>query len=394
MTGIRAATALLAAVMVNELLCARASAAEIAGFDEFAARCEADGHALWGVSLCAPVVLVDPASGHYRASRPAPGPLPKTRANRAIEWAGEEWVMVLEPLPDDEAERLALLFHEAWHVHQEELGFKAGVTVAGHLDDERKRYLLRLEWEALAAALEAEGQTRADHVAQALAFRAERLDGDEHARDSERELMRHEGLAAYTGAALSGDARRLAVAALADGHRADSPGRSFAYASGPAWGLLLDDLRPGWRAEIRHGGDLPELMPVEAAPRPDPDAYGSGRILAEVAEVSRAKAEEIERAVALTSPENALRLPLESMSMDFDPDRVSTAPDGSTLYRRITLRDRWGSIVVEDAPLRVAPDFSAAFVPWPLSESVVFERNEDWTIVETPDGGRGLTRVP
>ena len=125
--------------------------------------CSETASSLWGRKLCAPVVLVDPVTGEYRTSLPAPAPLPPLRANTAFDWNGEKWVMVLEPLPTDSASAAALLLHEAWHAHQEALGFPANNAVAGKLEEGSARYLLRLEWQALASALRSEKR----HVATA-----------------------------------------------------------------------------------------------------------------------------------------------------------------------------------------------------------------------------------
>ncbi|HYD11576.1 MAG TPA: hypothetical protein VEC11_01885 [Allosphingosinicella sp.] len=356
---------------------------------DFLRRCEADGRRLWGRSLCAPVVVVDPGSGDVRTTRPAPGPLPPLRANTAFDWAGERWIMVLAPLPGDPAALAELLFHEAWHGQQAALGFPANNVTAAHLDESLARYWLRLEWAALAEALASRGERQRRHIAQALAFRARRLHGRADAATAERALMRHEGLAAYTGAALSGDPTGRARAALAGGVR-PGLGRSFAYASGPAWGLLLDRFRPGWR---RSGSslDLPEMMPVPAVALARPDAYGGTRLLSEEMQGGAERAARIAAAVAATAEGRGLRLPIGRMQLDYDPNRVSTAPDGSTIYHRITLRDQWGRISVEGVGLRILPDFSAAFSAWPLSEGAL-ELAPGWRI-ESRQGG-GATLVP
>jgi len=42
-----------------------------------------------------------------------------------------------------------------------------------------------------------------------------------------------------------------AAAGLSDGERSSAFSRSYAYATGPAWGLLLDEFQPDWRKEIQ-----------------------------------------------------------------------------------------------------------------------------------------------
>jgi hypothetical protein len=337
------------------------------------------------------VVVVDAATGSYATSRRAPAaPLPSLRGNTAIKWAGEDWIMVLDPLPADSALRRSLLFHEAWHVQQQALGFPANTIVAGHLDEAVARYQLRLEWAALKEALNSTGARRRQHVSQALAFRRRRIGGDEKRASAEREHMRHEGLAAYTGTALSGAPRKLALAEIDAGPRKPSLSRSFGYVSGPAWGLLLDSMAPGWRSRLVGGSDLADLMPVKIASVARADDYGGTALLAEetLAGVERSAA--LRAALHATAPERALRLPLAKMSMSFDPNSVSAAPDGSPIYRTITLGDRWGEIKVKGSHLRIAPDYTAAFAPWPLRPSDTLTLAQGWKVEERAGGGAAL----
>ena len=296
--------------------------------------------------------------------------------------------MVLEPLPWDPAELAALLFHEAWHRHQKELGYPANMAVARHLDDPVSRYLARLEWAALEKALLMRGEAQRRHVAQALAFRARRLGGNPEAAAAERDQMRHEGIASYTGAALSGDPLRIALQDLREGPSKPALGRSFAYVGGAAWGLLLDRLRPGWRAS-RDPLDLADMMPFGAAATARADDYGGTAILLEETLASVERQRRIAAAVAATAEGRALRLPLARMSMDFDPNRVLGAPDGSSIYEKMILSDRWGRVAVDGVPLRISADFTAAYLPWPLASGAL-ELKPGWRVEGRPDGTRTL----
>lgn len=348
----------------------------------YRATCEVSGRALWNHSLCAPVVIVDLTTGRFTASHAAPGPLPAVRANTAFDWMGTTWVMVLQPLPTDPAERASLLFHESFHVHQRALGFVPNSNVAGHLSTWQARVSLRLEWAELAKALTTDGVAREQHVRRALGFRARRLDGAPVAATDERALMRHEGLASYTGLALSGAPVRLALRELVVGQERASLERSFAYSSGPAWGLLLDVLRPDWKAALTGGEDLPDLMPL---PPLTSEVIGDEeqRIATEERQRDASASERIRSAIAHTVEGSALRLPLSKMSMDFDPNQVGTAPDQSQLYWKITLRDVWGSVVVDGTGIRVLKDFSAVLVPWPLPPDVTLSLEPGWRLEVT-----------
>jgi hypothetical protein len=300
--------------------------------------------------------------------------------------------MLLAPLPADEASARALVFHEAFHVHQRELGLPPNTTVAPHLETAAARTSMRLEWSALAQALQSKGKERVGHVRQALAFRAERL-ADPAQATAEREQMLHEGLAAYTGATLSGAAQKIALDELRTGPTRPGLSRTFAYVSGPAWGLLLDALKPSWRSEIGTSRDLPELLGLEPAERPDRERYDGAAIAAEENAAAAARQATLERLLAATDPARALRLPLAQMGMDFDPNRVTPAPDGSTVYEKMTLRDKWGSVHVDGQALRIASDFSVAFVQWPLAAPNAIELAPGWTVQDGEGGGKTV-RAP
>ena len=352
----------------------------------FLADCERAGRALWGVSLCAPIVVADPAQPEPLWTSVAPPmALPKMRANTAIEWDGRTWLMLLAPLPDDEADRRALVFHEAFHVHQKELGLPPNTAVAAHLEAAAARESIRLEWNALAQALQSRGKARRGHVQQALAFRARRL-ADAAFAAAERQQMLHEGLAAYTGVALSGDPVDQALKALRHGAAQAGYSRNFAYASGPAWGLVLDGLRPGWRKGLGTTIDLPELARLAPAATPTPDAYDGVAIHAEETAAAAQRQATLDRLLAATDPARSLRLPLAQMGMDFDPNRVTPAPDGSNVYEKMTLRDAWGSVRVDGQALRITSDYTTAFVQWPLPSPDALQLAPGWSVAVDANG--------
>lgn len=357
---------------------------------DFQQRCEAEGKRLWGRSLCAPVVVVNAATGAFTTSRPPPAqPLPAMRANTAIKWGGEDWIMVLAPLSPDPQKKASLLFHEAWHVHQQAIGFPSNNAVAPHLSTAADRYLMRLEWAALAAALRSSGKAQRAHVAQALAFRQRRIGHSQEKAEAERAQMQHEGLAAYTGAALSGAPVQLALEELESGAKRSALTRSFAYVNGPAWGLLLDRYKPSWRRQ-REKIDLAGMMPVAPAEVARADDYGGTALLAEEMLAGFESERKLSAALAATAEGTALRLPLKTMSMDFDPNRITSAPDGSSIYEKITLSDGWGRIRLDGVPLRISSDFTAAYAPWPLPSGAL-DIAEGWRIEERPGGGARLT---
>jgi hypothetical protein len=241
-------------------------------FNEAAVLCERDGGRLWGISLCGPMVI-----GDWRTDTIAMNQLPPTDverprgigfANAPIDWGGTRWAAYvwdfITPLEDYPRARGELMLHELFHRIQPELGL---VTLNGenpHLDTVDGRVWLRLEWRALAEALSLSGDDRLRAVQDALAFRSERRALFSDAEENERVEEIREGLAQYTGTVVTATSEAEAVASALDQLEAaenqESFVQTFSYTSGVAYGLLLDMLINGWRAEVRSTSDFGTLL--------------------------------------------------------------------------------------------------------------------------------------
>jgi hypothetical protein len=179
-------------------------------------------------------------------------------------------------------ERKELFLHELFHGVQPQLGLTAPALTSEHLDAVDGRYWLRLEWRALARALRESGERRNLAVRDALAFRQARRMLYAGSVDSERGQEIGEGLAAYTGTVLAAESAADAIAGAIDllaNAEAAAPKasfvRTFAYMSGPAYGLLLDASSPGWTRRVRGTDDLGTLVMRALAVEPAPDATAS-----------------------------------------------------------------------------------------------------------------------
>ena len=245
-------------------------------FDEATALCERDAGRLWGVSLCGPMVIFDPATGARATSLPEPEGQPPRfggYADGPVTWGGMRWFAYpVTMLPANDADgRQQLLLHGLFHRIQPELGLTPSDGANEHLDTFDGRVWMQLEWRALLAAVESSGSDRAEAIADALAFRHERRRRFPGAADNERRDEIREGLATYTGIAAwadsPADARRAAASALAGAGSMPSFVGQFEAASGPAYGVLLDDLLPGWRRQVRSTSDLGDLL-ASAVSRP------------------------------------------------------------------------------------------------------------------------------
>ena len=238
-------------------------------FKEAQALCERDGGRLWGVSICAPMVIADMRTQTFATSQPAPqAPRPRVVGfvNAPVQWDGTTWGayiwdFVVNTTPRGRRE---LFLHELFHGVQPQLGLVVQTDAAEHLDEVDGRYWLRLEWRALASALRESGGQRNLAVRDALAFRHARRMLYPARAEGERASEITEGLAAYTGTVLAAQSAADAVVGalelLANAEAAESFVRTFAYMSGPAYGLLLDASSPGWTRTARGSDDPPAML--------------------------------------------------------------------------------------------------------------------------------------
>lgn len=414
------------------LLCAIATpaAAQIdprqarAAFDEAEEVCTRDGGDLWGVSLCGPMLIVDRRTRQVVANQPGQGdgltrqgdvfagvlPRDVLVANTAVTWEGVRWTMVVGPLPDAPEARKALMMHESWHRVQPELDLPMSSFAPEHLSTSDGRAMMRLEWRALAAALLAPDPAgRHQAIRDALMFRALRQSqaGAEGAEQA-RALEMNEGLAEYTGVRLSGspDPLRAAAANLGAAEQVESYPRAFAYASGPAYGLLLDALALDWRVGLRADADPGRLLATaigmelptgalaegarEAAMRYD----GQGVIEEELAAAAVRDAALADYRVRLVDGPK-LTLPFQSMQIAFDPNNVVPFAPHGTVYPTLTLTDAWGVLTVTRGAL-IDGNFQGVVVPAPTNDEA--RTGDGWSLVlndgwRLSDKGEGEFRL-
>ncbi|MGA0585718.1 hypothetical protein ACO2Q2_01075 [Dyella sp. KRB-257] len=348
-------------------------------FQEARAICARDAGALWGRDLCGPMLLVDPADRSAIANRadgdgafkPSGGvftgtlPMTVILANTAIEWSGIRWSEILWPLPDDADQRRVMLAHEMFHRIQPSLKMVLREGDNRHLDTLQGRYLMQLEWRALAAALRApSAAARKTAVGDALLFRRERYRLFPTAAINENELESNEGIAEYTGVRLglaTPQARiRYALHDLTAFVQAPTFVRSFAYATGPAYGLLLDQLAPGWRDQLGAGQRLDRLLgnaehlpaPAFATLEAREAIYDDGTLHARELKRDEARRAHLAELKARLVDGPVLVLPLDRSSFQFNPQTLVPLGDFGTVYPTLRLDDDWGVLEV-DADARV-----------------------------------------
>jgi hypothetical protein len=322
------------------------------------------------------------AEGHLRADGAVfTGKLPDTVsiANTSTKWAGVDWIMSLWPLPTNDPERRALLMHESWHRIQKDLGFPSTGPGNVHLDTFDGRYWLQLEWRALAGALRQRGDARRQAIEDALVFRAERRSKFKEAANDERLMEMHEGLAEYTGVRLSGlepAARELYIAGEIDRRPPELPTfvRSFAYLSGPAYGLLLDDAAPDWQRTAKSTDDFGTLLQMAVGIKlSEPSAadllarsrrYDGDKLRKSEEERDAKRRERIAELKARFVDGPVLSIPLEKMQISFNPSAMQPLEGHGTVYMAARITGTFGILAAPQGAL-MSPDFKRATVPAP-----------------------------
>lgn len=248
-------------------------------FAEAKTASDTDGGKTWGRPLYGPMIFIDEQTRTIYANQPDQENRLKQQdgvyvgkvgpdfpvANTSHRLGGVTWTVIpFSNMSDSRVDRARLMMHESFHRIQSDLGLPASQARNVHLDAKDGRIWLRLEWRALSAALVSWGDERSRAITDALTFRAYRRSLFPDAAREEDRMEVHEGLAEYTGIALDGldnqgnrwfMAGRLKVNAL----RPSYP-YSFAYETGPAYGLLLDMDVKEWRKGLTPSSSLSGLL--------------------------------------------------------------------------------------------------------------------------------------
>jgi len=276
---------------------------------------------------------------------------------------------------------------------QRRLGLAVDEVAAEHLDSVDGRYWLRLEWRALARALRESGASRALAVRQALAFREARHTRFPNAVESERALDINEGLASYTGTVLSAQSEADAIASaldlLAGAENGESFVRTFAYASDPAYGLLLDAASPGWARKIRASDDLAVLLMRALVVQPVPDAaaatarYGGAELRAAEEEREHQRQGRIAELRRRFVDGPVLVMPGGGSGFS-DSHGAAVIPDvGTVWFGDYRQNGPWGTIVANTGVL-ITTDGRFRRLPAPVRRDDITVDGDGWTVKAAP----------
>jgi hypothetical protein len=381
--------------------------------------CEADAGALWKHSLCGSIALVDRQTRLVIANDTVAGKhflrlddayvttLPENQyvANTSFPWGGRTWTMVALPLPKDRYARIALVMHETFHREQEALGLRQPDALNNQLDMRAGRTWLRLEYRALARALESLPDKNAarHHAESALLFRAERRALYPGSDSLEATLEIQEGLAEYTGQRLAmqltGEGPTRVGKYVRDYETTPTFVRAFAYGTGPAIGILLDQFDPNWRDAVRTKRDIGSLLAqaihfqrprnLARASRARAQEYGWDEVdRTEAARDSaRAPAMQGYRARLGDGPVITLRQSKDSLAWSYDPTELIGFDLQSTVYPSGNFSAPWGKLTVDSGGVLVQNDFSSIRIGAPASPTPAEAREingDGWTLVLNP----------
>lgn len=364
-------------------------AAEV--FNEAKTLCERDGGKLWKVSMCGPIVIADPATKTIATNQPVPeGPRPAALGftNSAMDWGGTRWTAISWPsLLALQHVQGMLVIHELFHRIQPQLGLLVSDKPSDHLDTPEGRYWMQLEWRALSRAIGSTGRARSAAVGDALAFRGARRSRFPGAAESERGFEINEGLAQYTAtvvtAASRSDAVHSALEQLKGASAEVSFVRQFAYPTGVAYGILLDDYAPGWTHRINSGDDVGKLVERFATIRPAKDleaaavSYGGPEIR------ERETTRDLEHKARLAElrrrfVEGPVLILPRGRGASFGSAGITTMPGEGTVYLSYRTNAEWGTL--QASAVLVDTDRGKLTVPAPAVVEGKTVNGDGWTL--------------
>jgi hypothetical protein len=214
--------------------------------------------------------------------------------------------------------------------------------------------------------------------------------------ESERGQEITEGLAAYTGTVLAAESAVDAIAGaidlLADGEKGESFVRTFAYMSGPAYGLLLDASSPGWTRRVRGADDLGTLVMRALAVQPATDAtasaarFGGAELRASEQQREQQRQERLAE-LRRRFVDGPVLLISGGGSGMFNSVGAVVIPGAGTMYfGPFRASGAWGTLEAEKGVL-VGSDGVSRRVPAPVRQDDVTFTGDGWTFKAAPGWG-------
>lgn len=365
-------------------------------FNEAQALCKKDNGKLWGLSICGPMVIYDRQTKTIATSKAEPT-APRSNLlgllNAPIQWGGETWIAYMwsDVVNRKPRERKELFLHEMFHGVQPQLKLGAAAGTPEHLDAKDGRYWMRLEWKALEQALKQLGKKRKKAIADALAFRQARRMLFKANIEDERGQEITEGLAAYTGTKLAAETNAVAIQSAIDlltgAEKTASEAsfvRTFAYVSGPAYCILLDEVSPNWRKTLLNTDDFGNLLKKSLKIKSNNDAnkeaqkYGAKEILLSEEKREKERQDRLDELHRKFVDAPILIFPAGNHSFD-SRGAVSLQGVGTIYFGPFRASGQWGKLEAEKGVL-VATDGSTRRVAAPIMQDENTYSGDGWTL--------------
>ena len=353
---------------------------------------DADKGKLWGKTLYGPTMFVDVQTRNLVANQQNKentftqkgdlffGQLPEDIiiANTSISYCGEDWTCVIWDGNRDLLTATHLLIHESLHRIQDEIGLPSCGSSNQHLDETEGELLLKLELGILKDLLQNDSKDLTEGLRDAMTVRKYRQTMFPNGNENQFEC--HEGMAEYTAFKLlpldnDNEAIRkgLVAAAITKGMDGSGFGNSFAYLTGPAYGLLIDEMIPDWRNGIRSGKTIPDVISTEVA---IPDTVENAEIerisarynLTEYLNKERSRLEARDKEDAELrdrfSESKWLVIPNDNINFGFNPSERLVAYDTiGVICNTMQLRGSFGTLEVGNGIMRTH-NWSSFIIPY------------------------------
>ena len=351
-----------------------------------------DNGKLWGETLYGPTMFVDVQTRNLVANQQNKentlvqkgnlyfGQLPEEIiiANTSITYCGEDWTCVIWDGSRDLLTSTQLLIHESLHRIQDEIGLPSCGSSNQHLDETEGELLLKLELGILKDLLQNDSRDLTEGLCDAMTVRKYRQTMFPNGNENQFEC--HEGMAEYTAFKLlpldnDNEAIRkgLVAAAITKGMDGSGFGNSFAYLTGPAYGLLIDEMIPDWRNGIRSGKTIPDVISTEIA---IPDTVDNAEIerlsarynLTEYLNKERSRLEARDKEDAELrdrfSESKWLVIPNDNINFGFNPSERLVAYDTiGVICNTMQLRGSFGTLEVGNGIMRTH-NWSSFIIPY------------------------------
>jgi hypothetical protein len=376
-------------------------------FNELDSLCAIDNGDMWGINLYGASMFIFPASRVIIANEPDNegelvlkngvyiGKLPDNIniANTSFDWNGKSWTMVSwEAISkNDKYSRDKLLIHESFHRNQDNIGIKPAMTENTHLDELQGSILLKLEFIALSHALTSEQNLdRTKHLTNALKIRNYRQ--AIYPNNNENIFEIHEGMPEYTGFKLCGMDKKLLPKVVAKQLQVsmDKEGlaNSFPYLTGPAYGLIIDELSENWLEHVVNGKSLPEIstqliesdIPTDTAMLKLEvakiiDQYDANSLVKKETEKFEQQKQLISEYKEKFIEGDLLIITNDNLQFRFNPQEKLTPLEPGVVYKTMRISGKWGIAEIRNGILR-SNDWQYFLLPAPVS-------NKSGKIIET-----------